>query len=127
MESKVLFGTVMKFATKDAKGGALVVQMEFPLTGVNAAYFTDIKGKNCKMDMHPEEGQRELDSEASEDDNVLDFPEQDGDPEVNPDDEEEMNTDMEDSDDEQESGGLTNLDAEDPDTEYLDDDAVADI
>ncbi|MCK5613562.1 hypothetical protein KAR91_67455 [Candidatus Pacearchaeota archaeon] len=115
MESKVLYGTIMGFQTKDAKGGALVVKVEFPLNGVNAAYLVDIKGKNCKMHINPEEGQRGLDYDAG-DDNVLDFPEQDGEPEVNPDDEEEMDPNMEDAE----------ID-EDPDAEYLDDDQAEGI
>ncbi len=115
MESKVLFGTIMGFQTKDAKGGALVVKMEFPLKAVNAAYLVDIKGKNCKIHINPDEGQRDLDYD-SQDDNVLEFPEQDGEPEVNPDDEEEMDTGMDDTETD-----------EDPDAEYLDDDQAEGI
>lgn len=89
MESKVLFGTIMGFQTKDAKGGALVVKVEIPLSSVNAAYLVDIKGKNCKMDIHPDEGQRDLD--MNHDAEGLDFNEEETEkPEVDPEDEEEM-------------------------------------
>lgn len=127
MESKVLFGTVMGFQTTNSKGGALVVKMEFPLTSVNSAYMTDIRGKNCKMLINPDEGQRELDLNR-QDDNVLDFPEQDGEPEVNPDDKEEMDTDFEEEPlDEAETGSMPDLDNDDPDSEYLEEDQAEGI
>ncbi len=101
MESKVLFGTIMGFQTKDAKGGALVVKVEIPLSSVNAAYLVDIKGKNCKMDIHPDEGQRSLDM-GHDDPDGLDFSEEETeDPEVDPDDEEEMDDNLEESSDDE--------------------------
>ena len=57
MESKVLNCTFMSVATKDAKGGALVSKVEFELTPKNAAYLVDIKGRNCRVEIHPEEDQ----------------------------------------------------------------------